>query len=130
MSKKKISTVCPCGSGQFYANCCQAAHQGTHAKTAEALMRSRYSAFVFGLSDYLLSSWHNSTRPTKEALRMDASTQWLGLKVVSTHRGKIGDKTGTVEFVARYKINGKATRIEEVSEFVFENSLIMPTNRK
>ena len=121
MSKKKISTVCPCGSGRLYAECCQVAHEGIPVKTAEALMRSRYSAFVFGLSDYLLSSWHSSTRPTKETLRIDENTHWLGLKVLSTHQGKVGDDVGTVEFVARYKVNGKATRIEELSEFIFED---------
>lgn len=121
MSNNKTPSICPCGSGQDYINCCQTAHQNNAAKTAEALMRSRYSAFVLGLSDYLLSSWHHSTRPTKAALRLDKNAQWLGLKVKSTQQGQIGDKTGTVEFVARYKLNGKATRIAELSEFVFEN---------
>lgn len=104
----------------MYTNCCQTAHEGIPAKTAEALMRSRYSAFVLGLSDYLLSSWHSSTRPSKETLRLDETAHWLGLKVVSSNQGGVGDKTGTVEFIARYKTNGKATRIKENSEFVFE----------
>ena len=84
-------------------------------------MRSRYSAFVLGLQDYLLASWHSSTRPTKENLRLDHNAKWLGLKIIETTGGQIGDTVGTVKFVARYKVNGKATRIEENSEFVFED---------
>jgi len=121
MKQNILPDLCPCGSKKSYTRCCQIAHNGTPAKTAEALMRSRYSAFVLGLRDYLLLSWHSSTRPRKDDLRMDDNTNWLGLKVLSTAQGQVGDSTGTVEFVARYKNNGKATRIEEVSEFVFEN---------
>ena len=121
MNIKKSIDLCPCGSQQKYAICCQPAHQGIPAKTAEALMRSRYSAFVLGLQDYLLASWHSSTRPLKEDLHLNKKAKWLGLKIIETTKGQEGDVIGTVKFIARYKINGKATRIEENSEFVFEN---------
>ncbi len=121
MNKKIPPELCPCGSQQKYTACCQHAHLGKPAQTAEALMRSRYSAFVLCLEDYLLASWHHSTRPTKDSLRLDSNANWLGLKILSTTEGQTGDKVGTVEFIARYKINGKATRIKENSEFVFEN---------
>ena len=121
MNKKDLPKLCPCGTGKSYADCCQIIHQGTAAKTAEALMRSRYTAFVLSLKDYLVSSWHPSTCPSYDDLRMDERANWLGLKIISTHKGMEGDKTGIVEFVARYKINGKATRIKEASEFIFQN---------
>ena len=58
---------CPCDSGQTYVDCCGAWHlgllQGLHAPTPEALMRSRYSAYVLGLIDYLLATWHPATAP-------------------------------------------------------------------
>lgn len=121
MNKKDLPKLCPCGSEKNYTVCCQLAHLGTPAKTAEALMRSRYTAFALNLKDYLLSSWHSSTRPDENSLRMDESANWLGLKVLSTDQGQEGSPVGTVEFIARYKINGKATRIKEVSEFIFES---------
>jgi SEC-C motif-containing protein len=58
-----ISTPCPCGSPHPYDACCQPLHQGAAAASAEALMRSRYSAYVLGLEDYLLATWHADTRP-------------------------------------------------------------------
>ena len=70
-------TPCPCGGGRTYASCCGAWHAGTPAPSAEALMRSRYSAYVFGLEDYLLATWHRSTRPVltqrPERLRAEAT---------------------------------------------------------
>lgn len=78
-------------------------------------MRSRYTAFVLGLEDYLLQTWHPSTRPAALNLADDPPTKWLGLQIkraVST-----GETTAIVEFVARYKVAGKATRLHEISQF-------------
>jgi SEC-C motif-containing protein len=52
----KVTRDCPCGSGTNYKSCCGPLHAGLPAKTAEALMRSRYSAFALGLGDYLLDT--------------------------------------------------------------------------
>ncbi len=80
-------------------------------------MRSRYSAYVLGLEDYLLASWHASTRPASLDLASDMPAKWLGLSVKAA--GKEGD-AGTVEFLARYKAGGRAYRLHERSRFVRE----------
>lgn len=84
-------------------------------------MRSRYSAYVLEQTDYLMDSWHASTRPADLTPPRDESRQWLGLKIRSTDAGLADDKHGQVEFIARYKINGKAHRLHETSRFVQEN---------
>ena len=114
------SSPCPCGSGRDYRDCCEPCHAGTEpAVTAEALMRSRYSAFVLENSDYLLATWHASTRPGQ--VNFSSDQRWLGLKIRNTERGLNGDDSGVVEFVARYKIGGKGFRLHERSRFVFES---------
>ncbi len=110
---------CPCGSGKPYETCCGPYHAGEALpETAEQLMRSRYSAFVRGDSAYLLATWHSSSRPA--SLDLDARVKWLGLKVHATTAGGPGDESGTVSFVARHKIGGRAFRLEETSRFVRE----------
>jgi SEC-C motif-containing protein len=110
---------CPCGSGQPYEQCCGLYHHGAAAPTAAALMRSRYAAFVLGKADYLRASWHPSTRP--EELTLEPEVRWLGLEVRRCERGGAGDGEGRVEFVARYKVNGRAGRLHEVSRFLRED---------
>ena len=103
-----------------YAGCCGPLHVGTaHAATAEALMRSRYSAFVRADADYLLASWHPDTRPAHIDLDDAARTRWLGLEVKG--HDVVDDDHATVEFVARWKVGGApAVRLHEVSRFVRE----------
>lgn len=89
---------------------------------AEALMRSRYSAYVLGLGEYLRDSWHTSTRPPDfnpdEA--PDARTTWLGLNV--KRHLQIGPDTAQVEFIARYRTGGgSAVRLHERSRFLRED---------
>jgi len=110
---------CPCG-GASYTACCAPYHLGTPAPTAEALMRARYSAFVRTLEPYLLATWHPDTRPDSLNLAED-NTPWLGLKVIR-HEVESDDRA-TVEFIARYKINGRAHRLHETSRFVREHCL-------
>lgn len=84
-------------------------------------MRSRYSAYVLGLKEYLLATWHSTTRPTPQALdhASDSRTTWLGLKV-SAHVAT-GNDTAEVEFIARYREGGaRAKRLHERSRFVRE----------
>ena len=117
---------CPCGdptAGPIrpYADCCGRYHAGSshlQAPTADALMRSRYSAFVFGLPDYLLATWHPATRPAAIASD-DAGLQWLGLEV-RRHLMQDADHA-TVEFVARSRLHGRAMRHHETSRFVRED---------
>jgi len=88
------------------------------ASTPEALMRSRYSAFVLDLRPYLLASWHVSTRPA-ELEPPEPGLKWLGLDVKRTAMQDADH--GTVEFVARSKLGGRAHRLHETSRFVREN---------
>ncbi len=115
-----LADPCPCGSALAYAACCGRWHAGPlhlQAPTAEALMRSRYSAYVRGLRDYLLDTWHPSTRPASIEPDPPGWT-WLGLEV---RRHRIDDSDAdhaTVEFVARSRLAGRATRLHEISRFV------------
>jgi SEC-C motif-containing protein len=102
------------------ADCCGRYHTGPlHllAPTAEALMRSRYSAYVLDLTDYLRATWHASTRPV--AIEPNPpGLKWLGLGV-RQHRVRDADHA-SVEFVARSKLGGRAQRLHETSRFVRE----------
>ena len=112
-----LSQSFPCGRGD-YQHCCQPYHLGETASTPELLMRSRYSAYVLGLEDYLLATWHQSTRPGQLNLAEEPKPKWLGLAV--NHAESDGDQ-GLVSFVARYKVGGRAYRLSEHSRFVREN---------
>ncbi len=118
MPSKKYDQAaqCPCGSGAAYEACCAPFVQGEEfAQTAETLMRSRYTAFVKGAEDYLLASWHPSTRPSR--VRIDPMQKWIGLAIKSTEAGSVADDAGIVEFVARFKVAGKGHRLHERSRF-------------
>lgn len=113
------SNGCPCGSGLSYSACCRPLHLGAPAPTAEALMRSRYSAFALGLEAYLLSSWHPSTRPAR--LELDDATVWRRLQIVDTVAGGPGEQTGVVEFRASFRDADSATGLlHERSRFARE----------
>ncbi len=112
-------TLCPCGSSNPYSACCARYLEGNEpAPTAEALMRSRYTAYTLLREDYLLATWHPSTRPSALGLAEEAPTKWLGLEV-KRHEQQDADHA-IVEFVARYKVHGRAHRLHEVSRFVRE----------
>jgi len=112
---------CPCGSGLDYSGCCEPLHLGAAAPTAEALMRSRFSAFALRstnprLDDYLLSTWHPSTRPA--TLEPDDGTVWRKLQIVDRVAGGPDDQTGVVEFRASYRdADGTAAVLHERSRF-------------
>lgn len=110
--------VCPCGSGKPYDACCGRWHSGRPAPTAVALMRSRYSAFALGLADYLLDTWHPSTRP--ETLTLDPRTNWTGLSIEATTDGRAWDVEGTVKFKAQFTSPEGKGELREVSRFVFD----------
>ena len=109
---------CPCG-GSVYDRCCgRYVDTALPAPDAEALMRSRYSAFVLDRREHLLATWHPSTRPAAiEA--PEPGLRWLGLEV-RRHR-LTGPDAAEVEFVARSKIAGRAHRLHERSRFVLED---------
>jgi SEC-C motif domain protein len=114
---KKEAQACPCG-GANYAQCCgRFIDSGEIPQSAEQLMRSRYTAYTLHKESYLKATWHASTRPTDD-IAQDDGTKWLGLEV--RKHIPAGD-TATVEFVARYKLGGRAHRLHEVSRFVRED---------
>ena len=80
-------------------------------------MRSRYSAYVKGLRDYVLSTWHPSTRPA-EVPADPPGLRWLGLEL--RHHQQQDADHATVEFIARNKLGGRAERLHETSRFVRE----------
>lgn len=82
-------------------------------------MRSRYTAYVLGLTDYVLATWHASTRPATLEPQSVPRPRWLGLKVLG--QAQRDDTHATVEFVARYKLGGRGFRLHEVSRFVRES---------
>jgi SEC-C motif-containing protein len=119
---KNADLACPCDSALPLARCCARYHQGPlhlQAPDAAALMRSRYSAYVLGLADYLLATWHPRTRPA--SLAPDApGLKWLGL-TVRRHVQQDADHA-KVEFIARSKLGGRAMRLHEISCFVREDA--------
>ena len=129
MSKPSSPVPCPCGGG-LYASCCGPFIAGAAiAPTAEQLMRSRYSAYTLRDEAYLRTTWHASTLPAGAIVDPDEKLQWLGLEVKSALRlrqrkaslseqQETGDAYDTVEFVARFKVGGRAHRLHEVSRFV------------
>jgi len=127
MSKKSTApAACPCG-GPSLASCCGPYIAGAAIPpTAEALMRSRYTAYVQRNEPYLMATWHASTRPAEPIMSKEEKLQWLGLEVKSALRlrqrkAEEADPTkDTVEFVARFKTNGRAQRLHEISNFVRE----------
>ncbi len=112
--KRKPAEPCPCGLPRSYADCCGRLHAGAPAADAESLMRSRYSAYARGLEDYLLATWHASTRPATLDLASGPQPKWIGLEVKA--RAESGDEA-TVEFVAVCRIDGRARRMGERSRF-------------
>ena len=82
-------------------------------------MRSRYCAHVLGNVRYLLDTWHPRTRPAQ--IPIESTRRWLGLDVKDVQAGEAGDIHGSVEFVARFKIAGRAHRLHELSQFKFDN---------
>lgn len=112
------SAPCPCGTGRGYADCCGRLHAGEPAADAEALMRSRYAAFVRNDAAYLRATWDPATCPADVGLEESgARVQWLGL-AVKQHR-QTGPDSAEVEFIARYRVGGgSAVRLHELSRFV------------
>lgn len=114
-----MKPLCPCGKPLLFADCCGRLLAGEPAADAEALMRSRYTAYALEAEPYLLATWHPSTRPSTLGLAEEPRLKWLGLAI---KRHRQADAThAEVEYVARYKIAGRAHRLHERSRFVLED---------
>ncbi|UVW28704.1 YchJ family protein [Massilia sp. H6] len=127
MPKPTIALPCPCG-GPSLQTCCGPFLSGTALPpTAEALMRSRYTAYAQKNEAYLVDTWHRSTRPGEPVIDEKEPIRWLGLEIKSALRlrqRKVNSTddpdSDTVEFVARFKVGGRAHRLHEVSRFLRE----------
>lgn len=107
---------CPCGTGLTFGECCGPVLRGEReAATAEALMRSRFTAFAVGDVDWLLASWHSSTRP--RSLELDPGIRWLRLDVLGTSDGGPFDREGTVTFESHWTAEGARGSMRELSRF-------------
>ena len=114
-------TLCPCGSGIPYSDCCeQIISGGRAAKTAEQLMRARYSAYVNAEMDFIFESTHPEHRQgydhsgTKEWAE---NAEWQGLEIISTTKGGCDDSVGEVEFIARFVEKGDQREHHEAGQF-------------
>ncbi|MGR9072884.1 MAG: YchJ family protein [Gammaproteobacteria bacterium] len=109
--------ICQCGSGLKPSECCDRYINGTdRAPTAEALMRSRFTAFAGHHEKYLLETWAAETRPAEIDFSKD-NIEWTRLEIVDTKKGKAADGKGVVEFKAYYTLNGEDYVMNEISRF-------------
>ena len=130
-AKTPSMSACPCG-GPSFPTCCGPFIAGAALPpTAEALMRSRYTAYTQRNEAYLRATWHPRTRPQDAILDPDENLRWLGLEVKSALRLRQRKAesldhpdsdldSDTVEFVARFKVGGRAHRLHETSRFLRE----------
>lgn len=115
--------LCPCGSSLPYATCClPILDDHRKAQTAEALMRSRYTAFLLKHTQHILASWHPTSRPEKLNFE-DNPVIWLGLEIHDVQDGLAEGTIGSVDFTATYLENGQISRLRERSQFVREEGL-------
>ncbi|MDP2792050.1 MAG: YchJ family protein [Rectinemataceae bacterium] len=110
---------CPCGTGRTYEECCGRYIAGPDtAPTAEALMRSRYTAYVKSKVDYIVSTCTETEGIDLDSTRKwSEKSTWLGLKIHKTAKGGAGDTTGEVEFSATYVLDGLREEHREIAKF-------------
>jgi SEC-C motif domain protein len=113
---------CPCGTKRPFSECCGPALAGTAAPaTPEALMRSRYTAFVKHDVDYIFKTIapnHRGDFDRQGVEDWSRKSEWLGLDIIATEKGGPADDTGTVEFAARFRDKGQDRRHDELATFV------------
>ena len=111
---------CPCGVGKTYESCCEPIIKGQAAKTAEALMRARYTAYTKHEIDFVMDSLHPAARKDADRNSTEAwskNAEWHGLEVIESTAGDENDDSGEVEFVARFSIKGVQQRHHERAQF-------------
>ena len=115
------SSACPCGSGNSLLLCCQPfLLSRKKPATAEALMRSRYAAYVTGNVAYIYETTHPDRRDSRLRQQIEAwvgQSRWLGLEVLRVHGGGSADKQGKVVFIASYEVAGQPGSLHELSRF-------------
>jgi SEC-C motif-containing protein len=121
MTTLPASAACPCTSGRSFGDCCAPFLAGTaHPATAEALMRSRYTAYAVNQIDYISATDHPSRQgefDRESATTWATKSQWTGLEIKELVGGGAGDEQGIVEFIAKFSLGGKAQQHRERSTF-------------
>lgn len=118
MTKMGKTPACPCGSGLQFDLCCRRFLAGeTLPQTPLELMRSRYTAYTRHDSRYIRQTWYPGSRP-ESAMETDPAIKWTRLEIIRCHADQ---NDGLVEFIAHYKINGRARKMHETSRFLREN---------
>lgn len=116
--------LCPCGSERKLAECCLPLLQGKErARTAEQLLRSRYTAFVRGDVDYIVHTHHSRTRDQikrEEVEEWSKNSQWLGLKILQKEAGEAGDEKGAIAFHAQYQDRASEKPTDHFEYALFE----------
>lgn len=112
--------LCPCGTGKFYKDCCGIfLTKQDFPKTPEALMRSRYTAYVAKDMDYIQKTMMGPALLQFNSKTAAEPVEWLGLEVLNAYNDST--HVGYVEFIAKYKLKNKEYAIHELSEFHYEN---------
>ncbi len=110
---------CPCGSGQKFKKCCGPILRGLPARTPEALMRSRYTAYALAEVAHIARTTHpgspHAGASPEELLDFCHRHEFVGLEVL--HAETEGDR-GTVSFRAHLTADGAPAPIEENSLFL------------
>ena len=121
MTTLASTTLCPCTSGKTYGDCCGPLHAGSaFAPTAEALMRSRYSAYAVHNIDHIERTDHPNRRgdfDRKAAEQWATLSEWVGMDILSKDKGGVDDSEGMVEFRANFKVKGQEHHHIERSTF-------------
>ncbi len=121
MPETPSNSPCPCCSEKSFGECCQPILKGRErAETAEDLLRARYTAFVVGEVDFIVSSHHSKTKAEvnrDEIAKWSKDSEWEGLKILQKEAGTASDSTGTLIFHAKYKQEGKTQDHYEKSFF-------------
>lgn len=114
-------TKCPCGSKKTYSDCCEPYHlEQDYPQSAEQLMRSRYSAYVMKLPEYLIKTWAEATRPKE--ITFEENIEWLKLRIVKVKQGHAEDQKGMVSFKAFYSAEGEKGVMSEKSQFIRDDA--------
>ena len=111
---------CLCGSGRNFDECCGPVIAGSKPDTAEALLRSRYTAFAMGNTDYLVDTLTSDIRDSfdqVEAYNTAADAKWQSLEIRRIIEGGIDDETGSIEFVAKFRLRDEQRLHHELSKF-------------
>ncbi len=120
----KHTSQCPCGSNKPLIECCKPIHlDRTKALHPEQLMRARYSAYVLGLVDFVVQTYHPSCEAEqhRDAIAESVNLKWLGLDVLNSDIAESGE--GFVEFKAMYKETGSEYILQERSRFLKKKSM-------